>query len=169
MSTLLDDHDPLQKIFMGFSHCFDFYLQLINDEKLTYRASGSTTLEHDLHGAHLYQLETRSRLPLQSFVRGFFAPPTKNCMGQLNQLHSFSVDDTLDALKTIYQDDNLDSFAHHFSHFLSELVRHKTVIAQYANRAFTTNQTDITKPVQELLESALYTALGLINRVTMTS
>ncbi|MDR3441604.1 MAG: hypothetical protein P4L65_01165 [Legionella sp.] len=169
MKGLITDNDPLQKMFMGFSCCFHSFLKLIDDEKLTFDAALPSNQVHDLHGAHLYQLATRSGLPLKHYVRGFFAAPTKDCMPQLNQLHSSSKEETLNVLKKIYQADGLDAFSDHFSYFLSELVRHKVLIGQFANRAFTTNQMDMTKPLQYLLDSELYTELGLINGLTMTS
>lgn len=158
--TLIIDNEGFSSLFKKLVSCFDDYLHLISDEKLIGCINNSPGV-HEIHSIPLPKLSTRSGVPLKTYVRGFFAQHSSSCKMIIDELQMYSVYEIMDALQDsrthyVLNAEAQVQLAQNWADFLSELVTHKAQIIAYANRAIATKLSDISVPLQQLLNSELY-------------
>lgn len=77
-----------QKLFQDLHVVFTHCLKLIEDEKLQTRYSHGN-LTRDIHSYKLFELDTRNRMAISTFIQGFFATMPENWRKQFDAIKTY--------------------------------------------------------------------------------
>ncbi|WP_367607655.1 hypothetical protein [Legionella sp. W05-934-2] len=179
--SILDEKSSLYPIFSSFKDGFQFFIDLINNEKLTSsHVKENNTKPIDGHIKRLFELSTRNDIEssdnndksfgLANFLQGFFKKLPSNWCQKLFKIEPYSVQQIERALN--HSSNREESFTESdqlpllLQQFFTEIVSAQKPIYNYAKRAKVMERYDLSQTISQLMSTKFYQTLKESNVLT---